>query len=201
MIDDALMDATDRMEKALEALRRDLATVRTGRASPGLVEHLKVDYYGAPTPLNQLATISTPDARLLTIQPWDRGSIGAIEKAILKSDLGLNPSNDGTLIRLAIPQLTEERRRELAKQVRKQVEEGRVAVRNIRRDAHENSAVWSTSTRSPRTTFTAPETAPEAHGRPHQGDRQGGPGEGGGGARRLALPASNRCRGRSVLYC
>ena len=138
MIDDALLDATDRMEKALEALRRDLATVRTGRASPALVEHLKVDYYGAATPLNQLAAISTPDARLITVQPWDRGSIGAIEKAILKSDIGLNPSNDGTLIRLAIPQLTEERRREIAKQVRKRAEEARVAVRNIRRDAHEN---------------------------------------------------------------
>jgi ribosome recycling factor len=137
MIDDALLDATDRMEKALEALRRDLATVRTGRASPGLVEHLKVDYYGAATPLNQLATISTPDARLITIQPWDRGSIGAIEKAILKSDIGLNPSNDGTLIRLAIPQLTEERRHEIAKQVRKRAEDGRIAVRNIRRDCHE----------------------------------------------------------------
>ena len=138
MIDDALLDATDRMEKALEALRRDLATVRTGRASPALVEHLKVDYYGAATPLNQLATISTPDARLITIQPWDRGSIGAIEKAILKSDIGLNPSNDGALIRLAIPQLTEERRREIAKQVRKRAEDARIAVRNIRRDCHEN---------------------------------------------------------------
>ena len=138
MIDDALLDATDRMEKALEALRRDLASVRTGRASPGLVEHLKVEYYGTPTPLNQLATISTPDARLITIQPWDRGSIGAIEKAILKSDIGLNPSNDGALIRLAIPQLTEERRRDIAKQVRKRAEDARIAVRNIRRDCHEN---------------------------------------------------------------
>ena len=137
MIDDALLDATDRMEKALDALRRDLAAVRTGRASPALVEHLKVDYYGAATPLNQLATISTPDARLITIQPWDRGSIGAIEKAILKSDIGLNPSNDGALIRLAIPQLTEERRRDIAKQVRKRAEDGRIAVRNIRRDCHE----------------------------------------------------------------
>ena len=137
MIDDALLDATDRMEKALEALRRDLATVRTGRASPGLVEHLKVEYYGTPTALNQLATIRTPEARLITIQPWDRGSIGAIEKAILKSDTGLNPSNDGALIRLAIPQLTEERRRDIAKQVRKRAEDARIAVRNIRRDAHE----------------------------------------------------------------
>ena len=138
MIDDALLDATERMEKAAEALRRDLATIRTGRASPALVEHLKVDYYGTPTPLNQLATISTPEARLIVVQPWDRGSIGAVEKAILKSDIGLNPSNDGTVIRLAIPQLTEERRRDIAKQVRKRVEDARVAVRNIRRDCHDN---------------------------------------------------------------
>ena len=138
MIDDALLDATERMEKAAEALRRDLATIRTGRASPALVEHLQIDYYGAPTPLNQLATISTPEARLIVIQPWDRGSIGAVEKAILKSDIGLNPSNDGAVIRLAIPQLTEERRKEIAKQVRKRVEEARVAVRNIRRDCHDH---------------------------------------------------------------
>jgi ribosome recycling factor len=137
MIDDALLDATDRMEKTLDALQRDLATVRTGRASPALVEHLKIDYYGSPTPLNQLATISTPEARLIVIQPWDRGSIGAVEKAILKSDLGLNPASDGTVIRLAIPQLTEERRREIAKQIRKRTEEARVAVRNIRRDCHD----------------------------------------------------------------
>lgn len=137
MIDDALLDAADRMDKALEALQRDLATMRTGRATPGLVEHLKVDYYGAPTPLNQLATISTPEARLIVIQPWDRNSIGAIEKSILKSDLGLTPNNDGSVIRLAIPQLTEERRRDIAKQVRKRAEEARVAVRNIRRDCHD----------------------------------------------------------------
>ena len=138
MIDDALLDATDRMEKTLEALQRDLATVRTGRASPALVEHLKVDYYGTPTPLNQLATISTPEARLIVIQPWDRGSTGAIEKAILKSDLGLNPASDGTVIRLAIPQLTEERRRDIAKGIRKRTEDARVAVRNIRRDCHDH---------------------------------------------------------------
>jgi ribosome recycling factor len=137
MIDDALLDATDRMEKALEAFQRDLATVRTGRASPALVEHLKIDYYGTPTPLNQLATISTPEARLIVIQPWDRASMGAVEKAILKSDLGLNPSNDGTVIRLAIPQLTEERRRDIAKQIRKRTEDARVAVRNVRRDCHD----------------------------------------------------------------
>ena len=138
MIDDALLDATDRMEKALEAFQRDLATVRTGRASPSLVEHLKVDYYGTPTPLNQLATISAPEARLIVIQPWDRGSIGAVEKAILKSDLGLNPASDGTVIRLAIPQLTEERRRDIAKQIRKRTEDARIAVRNIRRDCHDS---------------------------------------------------------------
>ncbi len=137
MIDDVLLDATDRMDKALEALHRDLATVRTGRASPALVEHLKIDYYGTPTPLNQLATISTPEARLIMIQPWDRGSIGAVEKAILKSDLGLNPASDGTVIRLAIPQLTEERRRDIAKQIRKRTEEARIAARNIRRDCHD----------------------------------------------------------------
>ena len=137
MIDDVFNDAKDRMTKAVEALRRELATIRTGRAHPGLVEHLRVDYYGVPTPLNQLATISVPDPRLLTIQPWDRQAMGAIEKAILKSDLSLTPTNDGTLIRLSIPQLTEERRRELAKVVHKKVEEGRVEIRNIRRDGHE----------------------------------------------------------------
>jgi ribosome recycling factor len=136
MIQETLKDAEDRMGKAVEALRRELATIRTGRANPGLVEHLRVDYYGTPTPLKQLASVAVPEARLLTIQPWDKGSLGAIEKAIQKSDLGLNPSNDGTIIRLVIPQLTEDRRRDLVKVVHKKVEEGRVAVRNIRRDAH-----------------------------------------------------------------
>ena len=138
MVQQTLQDAKDRMLKAIDALRRELATVRSGRASPGLVEHLKVDYYGTPTPLNQLATITTPDARLIVIQPWDRAALGAVEKAILKSDLGLNPASDGTVIRLAIPPLTEDRRRELAKHVRKRVEEARVAVRNVRRDCHEH---------------------------------------------------------------
>jgi len=137
MIEDVLTDAKDRMGKAVEALRKELVTIRTGRAHPGLIEHLRVDYYGAPTPLNQLATINVPEPRLLTIQPWDHQSLGAIEKAILKSDLGLNPSNDGNIIRLVIPQLTEERRKELAKVVRKKVEEGRVAVRNVRRERHD----------------------------------------------------------------
>jgi ribosome recycling factor len=137
MIEDVFNNAKDRMTKAVEALRRELATIRTGRAHPGLVEHLRVDYYGVPTPLNQLATISVPDPRLLTIQPWDRQAMGAIEKAILKSDLSLTPTNDGTVVRLSIPQLTEERRRELVKVVHKKVEEGRIEVRNIRREGHE----------------------------------------------------------------
>ncbi len=138
MVQEQIQDAKTRMEKAIESLRHELGTVRTGRASPGLVEHLRVDYYGAPTPLNQLATISTPDARLIVIQPYDRGAMGGIEKAILKSDLGLTPSNDGTVIRLSIPPLTEDRRRELAKHVRKRVEDARVAVRNVRRDIHDH---------------------------------------------------------------
>lgn len=133
-----LQEAKTRMHKAIEALQHELATVRTGRASPGIVEHLRVDYYGTPTPLIQLATITTPDARLLVIQPYDRGAMGAVEKAILKSDLGLTPSNDGTVIRLTFPPLTDDRRRELVKHVHKRVEEARVAVRNIRRDIHEH---------------------------------------------------------------
>jgi ribosome recycling factor len=137
MIEDVLADAKNRMGKAVEALSKELATIRTGRAHPGLIEHVRVDYYGAPTPLNQLATISVPEPRLLTIQPWDRQSLGDIEKAIYKADLGLNPINDGNIIRLAIPQLTEERRKELVKVVHKKVEEGRVAVRNVRRDCHD----------------------------------------------------------------
>src|SRR3954454_910149 len=135
MIEDVMIDAEVRMEKAIEALRRDLGTIRTGRASPSLVERLSVEYYGTATPLNQLAGISVPEPRLLVIQPWDRGSVGAIEKAILKSELGLNPSNDGQVIRIAIPALTEERRKQLVKLVHGHVEEGKVALRNIRRDA------------------------------------------------------------------
>ncbi len=137
LVKETIADGEERMAKAIEALKRDLATVRTGRANPALVEHVRVDYYGTPTPLKQLASVSVPEARLLTIQPWDKGSLLAIEKAIQKSDLGLNPSSDGNVIRLAIPPLTEERRRELVKVVHKKVEEGRVEIRNIRRDAHE----------------------------------------------------------------
>ncbi|MDP9355129.1 MAG: ribosome recycling factor [Chloroflexota bacterium] len=135
MIQDVLADAESRMTKALEALRRDLGGVRTGRASPSLVDRVVVEYYGTPTPLNQLAGISVPEPRLLVIQPWDRGTIGVIEKAIQKSELGLNPNNDGQVIRVAIPALTEERRKQLVRLVHKNVEEGKVALRNIRRDA------------------------------------------------------------------
>lgn len=137
MINDVLTSAETKMEKAIEALRRDLATIRTGRAQPGLVEHLKLDYYGVPTPLNQVATVTVPEARLLVIQPYDRNAISTIEKAILKSDLGLTPSSDGRVIRLPIPQLTEERRKDLIKMVHKKVEEGRVSLRNLRREASE----------------------------------------------------------------
>jgi ribosome recycling factor len=138
MIQDVLADAEARMGKAMDALRRDLSTIRTGRASPSLVDRLTVEYFGTPTPLNQLAGVSVPEPRLLVIQPWDRGTIGAIEKAIQRSELGLNPTNDGQLIRIAIPALTEERRKQLVKLVHNHVEEGKVAVRNIRRDAMGN---------------------------------------------------------------
>ena len=138
MIEETLKDAEHRMQSAVAALDREMDTIRTGRARPALVEGLKVEYYGTPTPLNQLATINAPEPRLITIQPWDKTQLGAIEKAIQKSDLGLTPTNDGNLIRLVIPQLNEERRKELVKVVHKKVEDGRVAVRNVRRDALEH---------------------------------------------------------------
>jgi len=134
MIDDLLSDARERMGKSVEATRGEFGSVRTGRASPALLDRITVDYYGAMTPLKQLATINTPEARMLTIQPYDKTSVKAIEKAILESDVGLTPSNDGNLIRLAVPDLTEERRKQLVKVVRNIAEEGRVAIRNIRRD-------------------------------------------------------------------
>lgn len=134
MIKDILQDAEERMTKAMDALRRDLNTIRTGRAAPSLLDRISVEYYGAPTPLNQIAGISAPDARTLMIQPWDRGSLGAIEKAIMKSDVGLQPNNDGTVIRLNIPQLTEDRRKQFIKQVHGMIEDAKIAVRNIRRD-------------------------------------------------------------------
>lgn len=135
MIDEVLDDAKIRMEKAMEALHRELTAVRTGRASPSLVERITVEQYGTEMPLNQLANIAAPEARMLTISPWDKSSLGAIEKAIRKSELGLNPTNDGTMIRVVIPQLTEERRKQMVKIVHTKVEEGKIAVRNIRRDA------------------------------------------------------------------
>ena len=134
MIQELLQDARERMGKSIEATRHELATVRTGRASPHLLDRIQVDYYGAPTPLKQLANVAASEARLLTITPYDKSAIKQIEKAILESDVGLTPSNDGNLIRLTIPELTEERRKELVKVVHGLAEEGRVAVRNIRRD-------------------------------------------------------------------
>ena len=130
-------DAEERMEKVINAFQREMATLRAGRATPALLDRIEVDYYGTVTPLNQLAGVSAPEPRLLVIQPWDKQSLGDIEKAILKSDLGLTPTSDGNIIRLAIPQLTEERRKELVKLVRKKAEEGKVSIRNIRRDANE----------------------------------------------------------------
>ena len=134
LIDGLLTDARERMKKAVESSQHEFATVRTGRASPALLERIAVDYYGALTPLHQLATLSAPEARLLTVQPYDKSSIKAIEKAINESDVGLTPSNDGNVVRLVVPELTEERRRELVKVVRHLAEEGRVKIRNVRRD-------------------------------------------------------------------
>ena len=134
MIEDLLTDARARMGKSIDSTRHEFATVRTGRASPHLLDRVNVDYYGAHTPLNQIATVNASEARLLTITPYDKTSIKSIEKAILESDLGLTPSNDGNLIRLTIPELTEDRRKELVKVVHQLAEEGRVAIRNIRRD-------------------------------------------------------------------
>jgi ribosome recycling factor len=134
LIDELLKDAEGRMTKSVESSRGELATVRTGRASPHLLDRIMVDYYGAQTSLKQLANVATSDARLLTVTPFDKGSIGAIEKAIQESDIGLTPSNDGNVVRLQIPELTEERRREMVKVVHGVAEEGRIAIRNIRRD-------------------------------------------------------------------
>jgi ribosome recycling factor len=133
-VDDLLQDAQKRMDTSVEHTRSEFNTVRTGRASAALLDRIQIDYYGTPTPLNQLATINVPEPRMLTIQPFDPGSIKQIEKAIQESDLGLTPSNDGKIIRLPIPQLTEERRKELVKVARQVAEDGRVAVRNVRRD-------------------------------------------------------------------
>ncbi len=137
MIEDVLADAKAHMQKAIEATRREFGSLRTGRASPALLEQLRVDYYQTPTPINQLATITVPEPRLLVIQPWDKSVTKEIERTILKSELGLVPNSDGVVIRLPIPSLTEERRKELVKIARRYGEEGRVAIRNVRREAKE----------------------------------------------------------------
>jgi ribosome recycling factor len=134
LIDELLDDANERMQKSVEAMRNELATIRTGRASPNLLDRLNIDYYGAQTPLKQLAQVAATDARMLTVTPYDKSSINTIEKAVMESDLGLTPSNDGNVIRLSIPELTEERRKELVKVVHGVAEQGRISVRNIRRD-------------------------------------------------------------------
>ena len=134
LIDELLADAKERMAKSVESSRGELATVRTGRASPHLLDRITVDYYGNPTPLKQLPNVAASDARLLTVTPFDKGALGAIEKSIQESDIGLTPSNDGNLIRLQIPEMTEERRREMVKVVHGVAEDGRVAIRNVRRD-------------------------------------------------------------------
>lgn len=133
MIDELLAEASAKMDQAVAHAQSEFATIRTGRANPALLQRVTVDYYGAPTPLQQLATISVPEAQLLVVQPFDPGSMGAVEKALQAAGLGLNPSNDGTVIRLSFPPLTEERRKELIRVVRNMVEEGRVAIRNVRR--------------------------------------------------------------------
>ncbi|SDW52295.1 ribosome recycling factor [Marininema mesophilum] len=137
MLDTVKKDQTERMEKSIQTLKRDLASLRAGRASPALLDKITVEYYGSEMPINQMANISTPEPRLLLIQPWDKSSLNEIERAIQKSDLGLTPSNDGTLIRIAIPALTEQRRAELVKVAKKTGEEAKVAIRNIRRDAND----------------------------------------------------------------
>jgi len=134
VINDVLNEAEQKMAKTIEVFRKDLASVRAGRANPAMLDKITVDYYGTPTPINQLANISVPEPRMLTIQPWDKSSIKDIEKAILKSDLGITPTNDGVVIRLIVPQLTAERRAEIVKSVKKKAEEARVAIRNIRRE-------------------------------------------------------------------
>lgn len=137
MAKEIISEAEANMKKTLEIVKKEYASMRAGRATPALLDKVNVNYYGTPTPVSQMANITAPEARLLVIQPWDKSSLPEIEKAILKSDLGINPASDGTVIRLAIPQLTQERRQELVKVIKKKAEEGRVAVRNVRRDAND----------------------------------------------------------------
>ena len=137
MLEDVYQEVEHKMERSIEALRKDLSRIRTGRASLSLLDGIGIDYYGTATPLNQVATLAVPESRLITIQPWDKTQMGSIEKAIQKSDLGLTPTNDGTLIRLAIPPLTADRRKELVKQVKKVGEDSKIALRNVRRDGND----------------------------------------------------------------
>jgi ribosome recycling factor len=138
MVESAKKDARERMEKAVETVRNEFAKLRSGKATPAILDGLKIDYYGTPTPIKQIANVSAPEPRLLVVQPWERNMLGEIERTIIKSDLGLNPANDGIVIRIPIPQLSEERRRDLVKVAKKDAEEGRIAIRNIRRDANEH---------------------------------------------------------------
>ncbi|MFR6291261.1 MAG: ribosome recycling factor [Peptococcaceae bacterium] len=137
MIDTIKQDSEERMSKTVSVLRSDFQTIRTGKATPSLLDKIQVDYYGTPTPINQLANIAVPEARMLTIQPWDKSALSAIEKAILKSDLGITPNSDGALIRLVLPQLTQDTRKDLVKRVKKKGEEAKVSIRNIRRDSND----------------------------------------------------------------
>ncbi|MGZ4106455.1 MAG: ribosome recycling factor [Tumebacillaceae bacterium] len=138
MVNDILKSCDERMDKALGALKSHFSTVRAGRANPAILDRIQVDYYGSVMPINQLGSVNTPEPRMIVITPWDKGALVEIERAIMKSDLGLTPTNDGSVIRIVIPQLTEQRRQELVKQVKKLAEEGRVAVRNIRRDVNDD---------------------------------------------------------------
>ena len=138
MLEEVYAEVEHKMERSIEALRKELSRIRTGRASLALLDGIAVDYYGTPTPLNQMATLAVPESRLITIQPWDKTQMGAIEKAIQRSDLGLTPTNDGTIIRLSIPPLTADRRKELVKQVKKVGEESKIALRHVRREGNEN---------------------------------------------------------------
>jgi ribosome recycling factor len=138
MPQEVIQEAEERMSKSIQSLKKELSSLRAGRATPALLDKVMVDYYGTPTAITQMANVSVPEARLLTIQPWDKSQLAPIEKAILKSELGLSPSNDGNIIRLAIPALTEERRAELVKVVKKEGEEAKVAIRNVRRDANDS---------------------------------------------------------------
>ena len=138
MLDDVYLEIEHKMERSIEALHKELARIRTGRASLALLDGITIDYYGSPTPLNQVATLAVPESRLITIQPWDKSQLGVIEKAIQRSDLGITPTNDGQVVRLAIPPLTAERRQELVKQVKKIGEETKIALRNVRRDGNDS---------------------------------------------------------------